>query len=186
MNWLDFLFLFMLVGAIVNGLRAGLSRILIGLAAAIAGLILAAWFYGAAATYLRPFIESEAVAHIVAFLLIFIGVQAVGALLGQICASIFKWTGLGWLDRLMGAAGGALNAAFSAVVLVLIFSSFHVKPLENAIAGSRAAPYLLGAAETLVYLCPRELRDDFAEARDRILDLWRKRGPARKLPAASV
>lgn len=186
MNWLDILFLFMLLGSVVNGLRAGLSRILIGLAAAVAGLILAAWFYGAASTYLRPMIRSEAVAHIAAFLLIFIGVQAAGAILGHICASIFKWTGLGWLDRLMGAAGGALNAAFSAVVLVLIFSSFHLKPLENAIAGSRAAPYLLDAAQVLVYLCPRELRDDFAEARDRILEFWRRSGPAKNLPRDSA
>ena len=186
MNWLDILFLLILAGSVIEGTRSGFSRVAIGLVAAIAGLILAAWFYGAAAAYLKPFIESEAVAHIAAFLLIFVGVQMAGALLGWICSKIFRWTGLGWLDRLLGAAAGAVNAAFTAVVLVLVFSAFHLKPLESAIAGSRAAPYLLDAAQVIVYLCPRELRDDFAEARDRLLDLWRKRAPARKPPAASV
>lgn len=186
MNWLDYLLLAILIGAVVNGVRVGLSRVVIGLLATVAGLILAAWFYGAVSAYIKPFVESESVAHIAAFLLVFIAVQTAGALLGWICSRIFKWTGLGWLDRLLGAAGGAANAALTAVVLVLIFSSFHLKPLESAIAGSRAGPYLLDAAQVLVYICPRELRDDFAEARDRILELWQKRGPSRKLPSASV
>lgn len=186
MNWLDILFLLILLGAVIEGIRYGFSRVVIGLAATIAGLILAAWFYGSVSTYLKPFIESESAAHIAAFLLIFVGVQAAGALLGWACAKIFRWTGLGWLDRLLGAAAGALKAAFTAVVLVLVFSCFHLKPLESAIAGSRAAPYLLGAAEVIVYLCPRGLRDDFTTTRDRILDLWRKRGPAPRPPADSV
>lgn len=186
MNWLDFLFGAILIGAVIHGVRVGLSRVVIGLLATVAGLILAAWFYGAVSTYLKPFLESESVAHIAAFLLVFIGVQAAGAVLGWICSRIFKWTGLGWLDRLLGAAGGAVNGALSAAVLVLIFSSFHLKPLESAIAGSRAAPYLLDAAQVIVYLCPRGLRDDFAEARDRILEFWRKRAPAQRLPSASI
>jgi uncharacterized membrane protein required for colicin V production len=107
-------------------------------------------------------------------------------LLGWICAKIFKWTGLGWFDRLLGMMGGAVKAAFAGAVLVLVFSSFRIQPLESAIAGSRAGPYLLDAAQVLVYLCPRELRDSFSSARDRILDLWRKRGPAKGLPSASV
>lgn len=186
MNWLDAFFLFLLAVSVIEGIRRGFSRVAIGLASAIAGLLLAAWFYGAVATYLKPYIESEAVAHIAAFLLIFIGAQLLGALLGWICAKMFRWTGLGWLDRLMGAGAGAVNAAFTAVVLVLVFSAFHVKPLESAIAGSRAAPYLMHAAQVIVYACPRTLRDDFAETRDRILDLWRKRVPPRKPPASSA
>lgn len=186
MNWLDILLLVILAGSVIEGVRSGFSRVIIGLAAAIAGLILAAWFYGAVSTHLKPLIQSEAVAHIAAFLMIFVGVQAAGALLGWACAKIFRWTGLGWLDRLLGAAAGAVNAAFIAVVLVLVFSSFRLKPLESAIAGSRAAPYLLGAAEVIVYVCPRELRDDFAETRDRILNLWRKRSPAPRPPADSI
>lgn len=186
MNWFDILLLVILAGFVIEGFRIGLSRVVIGLAAAILGLFLAAWFYGAVAAYFHPFIESDAAADIAAFLLIFLAVQAAGALLGWICSRIFKWTGLGWLDRLLGAAGGAVKAAFAAVVLVLVFSSFHIKPLESAIAGSRSGPYLLDAAQVLVYVCPRELRDSFAAARDRILELWRRRGPSRKLPTASV
>jgi len=186
MNWLDILLLVILIGFVIEGVRIGFSRTIIGLAATIVGLFLAAWFYGAVAAYLSPWIGSPAVAQIAAFLLIFLAVQAFGALLGWICAKIFKWTGLGWFDRLLGMMGGAVKAAFAGAVLVLVFSSFRIQPLESAIAGSRAGPCLLDAAQVLVYLCPRELRDSFSSARDRILDLWRKRGPAKGLPSASV
>ncbi len=186
MNWLDILFLIILLGSVIEGIRIGFSRTIIGLISAIAGLMLAAWFYGAVAAYFKPWLASAAVANIAAFLLIFIAVQAAGALLGLVCAKIFKWTGLGWLDRVLGAAGGALKAGFAAAVLVLVFSAFHSRPLEEAIAGSRAAPHLLAAAQVMVYMCPRSLRDDFAETYDRIRELWRKRAPASSLPGASV
>lgn len=186
MNWLDILFVILLCAFVIEGIRIGLSRVVVGLASAVLGLMLAAWFYGAVAAYFRPWIESEAVAHIAAFFLIFIAAQAAGALLGLLCSKIFRWTGLGWLDRLLGAAGGALKAGFAAAVIVLVFSAFHLKPLERAIAGSRAAPHLLAAAQVLVYLCPRELRDDFAETYDRIRELWRERAPVHRLPAASA
>jgi hypothetical protein len=79
--------------------------------------------------------------------------------------------------------GAALGLS---AVLVLVFSAFRLKPLEEAIAGSRAAPHLLAAAQVMVYACPRSLRDDFAETYDRIRELWRKRAPATTLPAASA
>lgn len=186
MNWLDILFLAIAVASVIEGLRIGLSRMIIGLAAVIAGLLLGAWFCGAIAAYFEPYLKSQALARILAFLLIFAAVQAAGGLLGLLCARIFKWTGLGMVDRLLGAAGGVLKAAFAAAVIVLIFSSFQLKPLEEAVAGSRAAPYLIGPAQALVYLCPRQLRDDFAEARDRIRDLLRRRAPSAKPPADSV
>lgn len=186
MNWLDILFLILLLSFVIEGIRIGFSRVVIGLISAIAGLLLAAWFYGAVAAYFKPWLASPAVANIAAFLLIFIAVQAAGALLGLICAKIFKWTGLGWLDRMLGAFAGAVKAGFAAAVLVLVFSAFHLKPLEEAIAGSRAAPHLLAAAQVMVYMCPRALRDDFAETYDRIRELWRKRAPAAGLPAASA
>ncbi len=183
MNWLDIVFAAIFIGSVIEGIRIGFSRTIIGIVAAIAGLMLAAWFYGAVSAYLKPWIRTDAVAHIAAFLLIVLAVQAAGALVGLLCAKLFRWTGLGWFDRLLGAFAGALKAAFAAAVLVLVFSAFHLKPLEEAIAGSRAAPYLIGTAQVMVYLCPRELRDDFAETCDRIRDLWRQRAPARKPPA---
>jgi membrane protein required for colicin V production len=186
MNWFDILLLIILAASVIEGVRLGFARVMIGLAALVAGLLLAAWFYGSISPYFEPLIRSKPLAHLAAFFAILIGVQALGALVGLLCAKIFKWTGLGWLDRLLGLAAGALRAAAAAVILVLVFSAFPVKPLEDALAGSRAAPRLLNAAQVMVSLCPRELRDDFEEACERLRKAWKKRLPAARLPADSV
>lgn len=186
MNWFDILLALVLIGSVVEGVRLGFARVMIGLAALVVGLVAAAWFYGAVAAYLSPWIRSRPLAHLAAFFLILMAVQMLGALIGWACAKIFRWTGLGWLDRLLGLAAGALRAAVAAVILVLVFSSFDVRLLRDALAGSRAAPYLLDSAQVLVSLCPRELRDDFDEAYDRLRETWKKRLPPRRPPADSV
>lgn len=186
MNWFDILLLAILAASVFEGFRLGFARIVIGMAALLAGLLLAAWFYGAVASYLAPYIRSKPLAHVTAFFLILAGVQLLGALAGWICAKIFRWTGLGWLDRLLGLAAGVLKGAVAAVILVLVFSSFDVGPLRGALARSRFAPYLLDSAQVLVSLCPRELRDDFGEAYERLRESWKKRLPARRPPADSV
>lgn len=186
MNWFDILLAVVLAASMIEGVRLGFARVMIGMAALVAGLLAAAWFYGAVAAYLTPYIKSRPLAHLAAFFLILMTVQALGALLGWACAKIFRWTGLGWLDRLLGLAAGVLRAAVAAVVLVLVFSAFDVKVLRDALAGSRAAPYLLDSAQVLVSLCPRQLRDDFGDAYDRLRETWKKRLPARRPPADSV
>ena len=186
MNWFDILLLIILAASAIEGVRLGFARVIIGLAALVAGLLLAAWFYGSISPYFEPLIRSKPLAHLAAFFVILMGVQALGALTGLLCAKIFGWAGLGWLDRLLGLAAGTLRAAVAAVILVLVFSAFPVRPLERALAGSRAAPWLLGTAQVLVSLCPRELRDGFEEAYDRLREAWKKRLPAARLPADSV
>lgn len=186
MNWFDVLLGLVLVGSVIEGVRLGFARVMIGMAALVTGLVAAAWFYGSVASYLAPYIRSRPVAHVAAFLLILIFVQALGALAGWVCAKLFRWTGLGWLDRLLGLAAGVLKAAMTGVILVLVFSAFPVGLLRDALAGSRAAPYLLEGAQVAVSLCPRQLRDDFGEAYKRLREMWKKRLPARRLPAESV
>ncbi|MCS7041245.1 MAG: CvpA family protein [Bryobacteraceae bacterium] len=186
MNWFDILLAAILITSVIEGVRLGFARVMIGMAALVAGLLAAAWFYGAVAAYLAPYIRSRPLAHLTAFFLILMLVQALGALVGWVCAKVFRWTGLGWLDRLLGLAAGALRAAVAAVILVLVFSAFDIRLLRDALAGSRAAPYLLDSAQVLVSLCPRELRDDFSDAYGHLRELWKKRLPARRPPADSV
>ncbi len=162
MNWFDILLAFVLIGSVVEGVRLGFARVMIGMAALVAGLLAAAWFYGAVAAYLSPWIRSRPLAHVAAFFLILMGVQALGALIGWACAKIFRWTGLGWLDRLLGFGAGVLRAAVAAVILVLVFSSFDVGLLRDGLAGSRAralpAGQRPGARLALPARTPRRLR----------------------------
>ena len=191
MNWLDILLLILLAAFVLEGVRQGFVRVVIGLAATVLGLFLAAWFYGTAGSFLLPYLSSPSLAHVAGFLLVFIGVQLAGALLGWALAAIFKWSGLSWLDRALGALMGALKTALVGIVLVMILTAFPIKPVPNSIASSQAAPYLIEASHILVYLCPRELRDGFTTTYQRIRKLWSGRdsdsgNPTSQLPKDSA
>ena len=181
MNWVDFAFLLFLVIFAFQGLSQGFSRIAVGLVATIAGLLIASWCYDLPASWLLPYVSSRAVANVLGFVLVFILIQILGGLAGLMLSRLFKWTGLGWLDRLLGFAFGALKAVVVGIVLVLILTAFPIKPVPDSVAQSRVAPYLIDAAHAITYLAPRDLRESFRETYDRIRELWRKEVPNRKL-----
>jgi uncharacterized membrane protein required for colicin V production len=114
------------------------------------------------------------VANVLGFLLIFVAIQILGALIAKLLHKLFKWTGLGWLNRLLGFACGSLKAVVLGIILVLILTAFPMKTVPEAIAHSRIAPYLINAAQAVSYIAPRELRDGFAETYDRLRNLWKK------------
>jgi membrane protein required for colicin V production len=179
-NWLDFAFLLFLVIFAFQGLAEGFSRLIVGLVATIAGLLIASWCYDVPAAWLLPYVSSRAVANVLGFVVVFVLIQLLGGLIGLALSKIFKWTGLGWLDRLLGFAFGALKAVVVGIVLVLILTAFPIKPVPDSVARSQIAPYLIDAAHALTYLAPRELRESFRETSDRIHDLWRKEVPGHK------
>jgi membrane protein required for colicin V production len=179
-NWLDFVFLVFLVVFAFQGLAEGFSRLIVGLVATVAGLLIASWCYDVPASFLLPYVSSKAVANVLGFVLVFVLIQALGGMAGLVLSRVFRWTGLGWLDRLLGFAFGALKAVLVGVVLVLILTAFPIKPVPDSVAHSEVAPYLIDAAHVVTYLAPRELRQSFRETYDRIREFWRKEMPKEK------
>ena len=155
MNWLDMLMAMLAVIFVLQGVRQGFTRLAIGLAATVAGVILASWMYGSAGAFLIPYVSSKSIANIAGFLIVFIGVQAAGALIAWGLGRLYKWTGLTVLDRMLGALFGVVKAALVGVVIVMIFTAFPLNPVPNSIKESVAAPYLIEASHVLVQLAPR-------------------------------
>lgn len=172
MNWLDLLMGFLAAMLVIQGLRQGFTRLAIGLLAALAGVVLAAWMYGSAGAFLLPYVSSPALAHIAGFLLVFVGVQLAGSALAWGLGRLYKWTGLTLLDRLLGAVFGLVKATLVGVVIVMILTGFPLSPVPNSIKNSVAAPYLIEVSHVLVQLAPRELKDGFAATYERIKKIW--------------
>jgi membrane protein required for colicin V production len=179
-NWLDFVFIILLVVFAFQGLAEGFSRLIVGLVATIAGLLIASWCYELPASYLLPYVSSTAIANVLGFVLVFVLIQILGGLVGLMLSRIFKWTGLGWLDRLLGFAFGAVKAVVVGIVMVLILTAFPIKPIPDSVSHSQVAPYLIDAAHAVTYLAPYELRRSFRETYDRIREVWRENLPKRK------
>jgi membrane protein required for colicin V production len=184
-NWLDYVFVFLVVVFSFQGLSEGFSRLAVGLVATIAGLLIASWSYGVPAAFIRPYmgVQYQGLANVLGFLFVFIVIQIFGAIIAALLARVFRWTGLGWLDRLLGFAFGAIKAVFVGVILVLILTAFPynqvpglesgTKAVPSSIAHSRVAPYLIDAAHMATYLAPRELRSSFSETYDNVREWWR-------------
>jgi membrane protein required for colicin V production len=184
-NWFDILLLALTAAFVFQGLRQGFTRLVIGLAATLLGVLLASWFYGAAGAFLVPYVSSKSISNIIGFLLVFLGVQLAGTLLATVLARIFKWSGLSWLDRLLGALFGFVKAALIGIILVMIILAFPVKPVPASVSQSVIAPYLIEASHILVHLAPREAKDGFVSTYDRVKKLW-STGKTVELPKDSA
>lgn len=188
MNWLDITLLIILIVSVAEGVVKGFTRQIVGLVALLLGILMGIWFYGTAGSFLLPYVSKPAVAKLLGFLLVFVIVQILGGIAGWGLAKAMKATGLGWLDRALGAGFGALKAALVGVVLVMAITAFPFKPLPDAIANSRVAPYLIDASHVLTYLAPRDLRDGFVETYEKLREFWIRHDPktGRKLPSAEA
>jgi membrane protein required for colicin V production len=170
-NWLDIVLAIIVGGSIVAGFMRGFARVGIGLAATIVGLILGIWFYGTAGAFLLPYVSHRGFAYLAGFILVFFGVLLAGSLVGWMLAKLLRWAGLGWLDRLGGAAAGLLRGLLMAIGLVMALVAFSPKP-PPAVVESRLAPYVIDAAHVLVAVAPRELRDGFHAGYERVKKIW--------------
>ncbi len=171
MNWLDYVLLALVAGSVIAGLWKGLARSLIGLAAVIAGFLCALWFYGVVGAFFYEYLSSRRLAHLLGFLLIFLGIVVVGMLLAALAARLLKRAHLSWLDHLLGGGFGLARGALAAAALLVAIMAFAPKPPPRAVVGSRLAPYVLEAARWIVAAAPYEVRQGFQQSYERLREL---------------
>jgi membrane protein required for colicin V production len=164
-NWLDFVLLAILLLSTVAAARKGFSREVIGLTAALLGLVLGMWFYGLAGSFLLPWVSSPRVADLLGFLLIVFGALLVGVLLSAIVNRFLRTVGLSFLDRLLGAAFGLARGLLIGMALLTAWMAFgpqaDSKTVSQSMLHSRIAPYVLDASHLFVSIAPMELKSEF-------------------------
>src|SRR3978361_1680795 len=99
LNWLDIALVLVILWSALSGLRAGLARVVIGLAATLIGLVSGFWCYRLVAAKLLPWVKTDTLANILGFLLILSGVLILGTLIASMLSSVFKWIGLSWFNH---------------------------------------------------------------------------------------
>jgi membrane protein required for colicin V production len=172
MNLLDVIILVVIGISAATGFRAGFARVSMGLIAGVLGVVFGFWFYGTPAGWVRTYIHSTTVANLIGFILVFWAFLLAGALIGKIFSKLFKWTGLSWLDRAMGAAFGLVRGALITVALVAVLMAFTPKPMPNWMVDSKLLPYATGASGRLASLAPNTIKEAFRESLREIRTLW--------------
>lgn len=169
---LDLLLITIIGGSVVFGYLAGFARAGVGFIATIAGVLFGFWFYGIPAEWIHRYIASSILSNLAGFLVVFVICTTLGTLLGKLLAKLFKWTGLTWLDRLMGAGFGLIRGAVAAVAFVSVLMAFTPKPVPQWMTGSYLLPYAIDASNIVASLAPRALKEPVRQSIGEIRQAW--------------
>ena len=173
MNWLDLVFIVILLGTMIMGIVKGLVRQVIGLAAVIVGLILASLYYQGVAEILQKIIRARLLSNFLGFLIIFFCVLAAGALLGFLIAKGMKGP-LAVINRVFGGAFGLLKAVLICGIIVFALTVFGIA--RPALETSRLAPVCLEITRAAVNLIPQDLKARFNQSYQEIRKSGGKHG----------
>ena len=119
MTWFDYGVLTVLGLSLLLGAIHGLMREVVSLAGWIAAFVLATAFSGIVAVQM-PESLGPLLSGLLSFLLIFIGVLLVSGMVGLVLSLLMRAVGLGFLDRLLGAAFGVVRGVAIALLAVLL------------------------------------------------------------------
>jgi len=171
-NWLDLVLLILISFSVWRSFSKGLTREVIGLVSVVAGIFLAAWFYSTAAAIVAPHVSSPTAANFCGFLVVFVAVMLLGSMVGFLLSKLLRVTGLSLFDRLLGAVFGLIRGLLIAAGLVMAMLAFAPEAKAEAVADSRLAPYVIGAARLFVAAAPREMKDGFRKSYEQVRKQW--------------
>ncbi len=173
MNLLDLLLVAIVGISVAAGFAAGFARVGIGFIALVSGLIFGFWYYGVPAAWLHEhWTMSADAANMLGFFVVFLMCLSAGAMIGKLLSKLFKWSGLTWLDRLLGGAFGLVRGALLAVICVAVLMAFTPKPLPTWMVGSQVLPYVVDASNLCSKLAPTAVKEAFRDSMFEIRKLW--------------
>jgi membrane protein required for colicin V production len=155
--------------------RKGFTREVIGLVSLVLALVLGLWFYGAAGSYLAPYLSSPRLANFGGFLIVFFGVILMGGIVGLIVGKFLRITGLSFFDHLLGAGFGVVRGLVIGVALMAAVMAFAASDRPpDAVVNSRLAPYVTGASRILAAMAPHEFKEGFQKSYAQAREAWQK------------
>lgn len=172
MTLLDLLIVVIVAASVVAGSVAGFARVGIGMLALVCGVLFGFWFYGVPAAWVHQWVHSMTASNLIAFFLILFGFLLAGSLLAKLVALFFRWTGLSWLDRLMGGMFGLLRGALMVIAVVAVLMAFAPKPLPNWMVNSKTLPYAVDASHLVSQAAPAGIKNAFRDSLLEIRKAW--------------
>lgn len=146
MNPLDVGLIAILVVSLLYSTWRGFVRDVLSIVGILGGILLAARFYSDVAALIRPWVDTQWLAALLAcggiFLVTCLGVS----LVGKMASRSLRLLNLGWLDRAAGTGFGLLKAVVISAGLVIALVSF-LPPRSPILSESRIAPVLLHGAK---------------------------------------
>ena len=156
MNLFDWFLIAVVACSTILAFMRGLLLELFSLGGLIAGILLASWNYRSFAPLLSHLITNPSIADVVAFLFIAIGVMLLCAIAGKALNRTANAIGLGFFNRILGAAFGFARGCLLGVAIMMAVVAFL--PPASWITNSYLAPYFLAGAHAVSFVVPYDLR----------------------------
>ena len=113
----------LVVGVMAISAIAGSMRGLVREVFSLGAWVLAFLFAKSLAPFVAPMVpgvESEALRHFAAIVLVFVIILVLASLSGAVLAGMVKWVGLGFYDKFMGLVFGALRGGLIVLLLTVL------------------------------------------------------------------
>ena len=136
----------------------------LSMAGLVVGYVVAAWQYQTLAEWLLKFLNSELLAEIFGFLIIFFVILTFFGLAGRLARRLMKEAGLSFFDRFLGALLGVAKGVLLVAVILMGMTAFT--PTTSMLERSALAPYFLVVGRAAMWLAPAELRAKFDDGLD--------------------
>ncbi|MFZ0692342.1 MAG: CvpA family protein [Acidobacteriaceae bacterium] len=153
----DWVILIVLILSVVSAAKAGLILEVFSLAGLVLGLLVASWDYQKLTPWMGQWIHSPSWNQALSFIVMALGVMIAAGIAGRIVRWSVKSVGLGWADRMAGAAFGLLKGCALVTIAVMVIAAFW--PSATWFRQSRFAPGFLAMARRAADVAPAELGD---------------------------
>ncbi|HET6587640.1 MAG TPA: CvpA family protein [Oleiagrimonas sp.] len=157
MNWADYAIIAVLALSVLVGLWRGLISEVLALAIWVAAFWVA-WMFGPrVATAFQGSIDQPSIRIILGYVLCFVGVLIVGALIKFVMAKLIQGTGLSGSDRMLGMLFGLARGVLLVALLVFLlgFTPFTRDPWWHQ---SKLLPTFITTADWLGRHVPESVR----------------------------
>ena len=157
---IDWALLLVVAFSAITAFMRGLIRSVVSLVGVVLGIVLAAWYTPALGMWLVRWVHGILLADSVAFMSILAVTYVLANLLGRALRSASQAVGLGFFDRLGGAAFGVARA-----VVVLAAILLPLQPILPRLPYTRHSvllPYLRSAAVGVSFVVPQDFGNRLA------------------------
>jgi membrane protein required for colicin V production len=175
---IDWVILIVLILSVITAAKAGLVLEICSLIGLVLGLLVASWDYEKLTPWMGQWIHTPSLNQALSFIAIALAVMIVAGIAGRIVRWSVKSVGLGWADRLAGAAFGLVKGCALVTIAVMVIAAFW--PGATWFRQSRFAPEFLSMARHAAVVAPAELGDRIRSG----VDVLRKAQPEWMRPAA--
>lgn len=155
MGLVDLAIIIVLAISAIVGLIQGFVRSLSALAGLALGLTLACWNYSRPAAVLLPMVRSKALANAIGFVIIALAIMLLLGFVGAVLARALRFLGLGWIDRMGGAAFGLLEGAGLVTICIIVTMAFF--PKSQWVAESSMAPMFFKLCDQVMEASPADM-----------------------------